>query len=191
MSNVNKWNGWYSDLDEDLSAFRYGDTLTYELGAKFLQDCNTIEDWGTGAGGFKRFVPTAIGVDGSDTPHADKKFIDLVTYVSQCDGIFMRHVLEHNYEWESILRNAVASATRKLCVVLFTPMSNTDTIELNHNAVHGVDVPDLSLSAGVLFDIIKSCNPKNVWYESYPTPPGYDGVTLLGYGEETVIYVEK
>ena len=30
-------------------------TITYELGYNFLKSCDKIEDWGCGAGGFKRF----------------------------------------------------------------------------------------------------------------------------------------
>ena len=182
MSNVNKWNIWYKDLPNDPSSFRYGDTLTYELGATFLEECKTVEDWGTGAGGFKRYMPTAIGVDGSDTPHAEKKFVDLATYTSECEGIFMRHVLEHNYEWESVLTNAVNSATKKLCIVLFTPLSES-TVELAHNLKIGVDVPDLSLSKLKFEEIVNSVNPTSIRYEKYSTKTGYN--------EETIVYIEK
>lgn len=182
MSNVNKWNNWYKDLSFNPSAFRYGDTLTYKLGAKFLKECKVVEDWGTGAGGFKRFFPKAIGVDGSDTPHADKKFVDLVNYTTSCDGIFMRHVLEHNYDWEKILFNSVNSATDKLCIVLFTPFLQ-NTKELKHCLNIGVDVPDLSLSKIKFEEIINSVNPKSVKYEFYNTQTAYN--------QEIVVYIEK
>lgn len=183
MTNVNKWDNWYKDLATSPSSFRYGETLTYQLGAAFLSDCTTVEDWGTGAGGFKRFMPNCIGVDGSDTPHADKKFVDLVTYTTSCEGIYMRHVLEHNYDWEPILRNALTSASKKLCIILFTPLSETDTIELAHNLQHGVDVPDLSLGKKRFFDIVAEANPSTVRHNTLKTS--------TGYGEETVVYVEK
>ena len=35
----------------------------------------------------------------------------------------MRHVLEHNYEWVALLDNAVASFTRRMTLILFTPMA--------------------------------------------------------------------
>lgn len=182
MSNVNKWNNWYKDLTTDPSSFRYSDTITYNLGATFLSDCITVEDWGTGAGGFKRYRPDAIGVDGSDTPHAEKKYVDLTSYTTDCEGIFMRHVLEHNYEWESILKNVVESASKKICIVIFTPLADT-TIELAHNLSFGVDVPDLSLSHDIFFNIINSVNPKNLKFEKYQTSTGYK--------EETIFYIEK
>jgi hypothetical protein len=182
MSNVNKWNELYKELSTDPSSFKYGDTLTYELGANFLKDCNTIEDWGTGAGGFKRYVPLAIGVDGSNTPHAEKKFVDLTTYTTICDGIFMRHVLEHNYEWESILKNVISSASKKVCIILWVPFAE-NTIEIYHSKDQGVDVPDLSLSKSRFEEIVNSFNPKNVVYEKY--------YTETQYGQEIVVYIEK
>jgi hypothetical protein len=94
MSNLGKWNKWYTGLQGTLpSSFRFADTITYSLGAKFLEDCTIVEDWGVGAGGFKKYRPDAIGIDGSQTPFADK-IVDLVNYRSNVDGIFMRHVLE-------------------------------------------------------------------------------------------------
>jgi len=53
---ANKWNNWYKDLTmQDIGSFRYGNTITYELGYEFLKSLDKIEDWGCGAGGFKRF----------------------------------------------------------------------------------------------------------------------------------------
>ena len=40
---MDKWNNWYKDINvEDIGSFRYGDTITYELGYNFLKDCNKI-----------------------------------------------------------------------------------------------------------------------------------------------------
>ncbi len=48
MSNMNKWNDWYKEIEKSSpSAFRYADTITYKLGAKFLEDCEAVEDWGS------------------------------------------------------------------------------------------------------------------------------------------------
>ena len=56
---MDKWNDWYKDLDPDMpSSFKYSDTVTYEKGFNWLKPCKTIEDWGCGAGGFKRFFKT-------------------------------------------------------------------------------------------------------------------------------------
>lgn len=182
-SNVGKWDDWYRDLSPAPGAFKYSDTVTYELGSSFLSDCAVVEDWGTGAGGFKRFRPDAIGVDGSNTPHAEKKYVDLVNYLSECDGVFMRHVLEHNYDWLPILRNALRSASRKLCLVLFTPLSETGTKEIAHNKIHGVDVPDLSLGKDELHRVFSEFDLKHVRMEEIRS--------ATGYGVEYLIYIER
>lgn len=173
---MDKWNNWYKNLEATkANSFRYGDTITYELGYEFLKDCNKIEDWGCGAGGFKRFVDKNneieyIGVDGSLTPFAKVK-ADLTTYISEVEGIFMRHVLEHNYEWKKVLDNACQSFTKKMCLILFTPFT-PETKEIAHNLKHGVDVPDLSLSKEEILSIF---NNHNIKYElkSFRTSTGY------------------
>jgi len=183
---TDKLNEWYKDLHHnDLGSFRYGDTITYELGYKFLQTCDKIEDWGCGTGGFKRFflnenLNKYIGLDGSKTPFADIK-TDLTSYYSNVDGIFMRHVLEHNYEWKQILENACKSFTKKMCLVLFTPFSN-ETTEIAHNFKHGVDVPDLSFNKNELIKLLETYNIK------------YELTTLntqTGYGIEHIFFLYK
>lgn len=178
MSNVDKWNNWYAGLDAGApSAFRYGDTVTYEMAAEFLADCETVADWGCGAGGFKRFCKTKyIGVDGSDTPFADVK-ADLTTYYEASDGILLRHVLEHDYDWQLILENALSAARKKLVLVLFTPMVER-TQEIAHNAPHGVDVPDIAFSER---DIEKAFGNRAWSCQTLQT--------ATGYGQETVYRV--
>lgn len=182
---MDKWNDWYKNLDKNNpTSFVYSDTVSYIKGFQFLNDCETIEDWGCGAGGFKRFFLSTpekyIGIDGSNTPFADKK-VDLVNYVSKIDGIFMRHVLEHNYEWRNILRNSLKSFQKKMCLVLFTPFKETET-ELAHNLKHGVDVPDLSFNKDELISIISNENV-NYSIESLNTN--------TGYGIEHILYLTK
>lgn len=183
--NLHKWDTLYQNLPSEPSAFVYGDTETYKLGADFLTDCAVVEDWGVGAGGFKRYRKDAIGVDGSMTPHADE-IADLTEYQSICDGIFMRHVLEHNREWKSILSNALQSAEEKLVIVLFTPLSDNGTSEIEgsakKNGRHGVNVPDLSISRGEFMELIMEYAKK----ATESTIP-----TATKYGSETIIYIEK
>lgn len=172
-NNINKWNFWYKKLPPIPSEFYYGNTVTYSKAAEFLKDCDIVEDWGVGAGGFLRYRADAIGVDGSSTPFAQKQNVDLKYYTSKCDGINMRHVLEHNYCWEDILKNALISATKKLAIVLFTPFSDNETVEIAHNLIHGVDVPDLSLDRNKFIEILYSVNPKKVSHERLETQTGY------------------
>jgi hypothetical protein len=181
MTNKGKWDGWYTGLSkESPGAYRFGDTVTYQIGAGFLSDCKTVEDWGVGAGGFKRLRPDAIGVDGSRTPFADVT-ADLTEYRSGCDGIFMRHVLEHNEHWRLILANALESATSKVCIVLFTPFAET-TEEVpgsrTRNAQYGVDVADFRLGRGE-FDEIVAQYSQNKTEQVFVTDTGYQGETVV------------
>jgi hypothetical protein len=173
---MDKWNDWYKDLDPNTpSSFKYSDTITYEKGFDWLKSCKEIEDWGCGAGGFKRFFTENvknkyIGVDGSITPFSNVK-ADLTVYRSNVEGIYMRHILEHNYEWRKILENALNSFTEKFCLVLFTPFVDK-TKEIAHNAPHGVDVPDMAFSKDDICSIIQN---NNCVYklESFQTNTGY------------------
>ena len=93
-----------------------------------------IEDWGCGLGGFRAFVPAGKyrGIDGSHSPFADE-VVDLTTYTSEAEGVFIRHVLGHDHAWEAILRNAVASFRRKLVLVLFTPFRGSSSTDCSWN----------------------------------------------------------
>jgi hypothetical protein len=173
---MNKWNEWYKDLSmTDIGSFKYGETITYELGYNYLKDCKKIEDWGCGTGGFKRFIKPEdnieyVGIDGSITPFLDIK-ADLSSYSSNVEGIFMRHILEHNYDWDKILHNACQSFTKKMCLILFTPYSD-ETKEIAHNLIHGVDVPDISFCKNDLISIFEK-NNINYTTETYHTSTGY------------------
>lgn len=177
-TNIHKWDNIFNKLNKN--PLFYGKTITYELGNEFLSDCNVVEDWGTGGGGFKSYRQNAIGVDGSNTPFADKKFIDLRNYISECDGIFMRHVLEHNYEWEKILHNVLKSAKKKICLIMFIPFSDAKTKQLAFNSI---GVPDLSISKYEFYNILKE----------YPefTYRSEELKTDTQYKYEQIIYIEK
>ena len=173
-SNVNKWNffGW-----NNMAKF-IKNVPSMVIGAKFLEDCETVEDWGTGDGIFKNHREDAIGVDGSNTPGADKKFIDLTTYTTQCEGIFLRHVLEHNYEWDKILHNLLKSATKKICIIMFIPFIDGETKELNY---HQLGVPDLAISQQEFMKILTE----------YPIDFEIDKETLKKYNEEIIFITKK
>lgn len=181
-NNINKWNHWHKSLPSYPSEFYYSDTVTYKKAAEFLKSCETVEDWGVGGGGFLRYRPDALGVDGSNTPFAQKKNIDLKSYTSKCDGVCIRHVLEHNYCWEQILKNALSSASKKIVIIVFTPFNETETKEIAHNLIHGVDVPDLSLNRMLFLEIINEYIPKLLINEKLQT--------ATGYGIEEIFYIE-
>lgn len=181
MSNLGKWNKWYCMLQKN-GPEAYGVSDTYQLGADWLQDCSVIEDWGCGKGWFSKFVPEYkyIGIDGSHSPFA-VRVVDLVNYQSNVPGIFMRHVIEHDYEWKTLLTNALNSFTERMVLILFTPMSD-ETHELTYHTDPGV--PELSFSMNDILELIQlagvSCQ-----VEQYPFASGYDD------GKETVFYLEK
>jgi hypothetical protein len=174
---MNKWNTPYKNL---VVPEPYGDTITYRLGSDWLHNCSTVEDWGCGAGWFRRFCKSQyIGIDGSDTPFLTKK-VDLINYRSSVEGIFMRHVLEHNYDWKVILENALDSFSKRMCLILFTPLTEKTTV-ITTNPGYG-DVPDISFSMKELESIFEKHNVSYT-YETFKTETQYN--------TETTIYIEK
>ena len=142
-TNGGKWDGWYKDLEVTDTGVKYGDRTTYLMAGAFLADCEEVEDWGCGRGGFRQYCTGRyVGIDGSQTPYADK-VVELGAYRSSVDGVLLRHVVEHNYDWPAVLEAAVASFRRKLCLVIFTPFGDTTRELLYHKKI---DVPDLSLA---------------------------------------------
>lgn len=145
-SNLGKWDIWYKDLSPTREEIRlYADATTYLMAAAFFADVDEVEDWGCGAGGFRRFcLGKYRGIDGSQTPFADQ-IADLCSYKSTAPAILLRHVLEHNHDWKKILASAVHSFKHKLCIVIFTPFAKKTEIIAENLAV-GVDVPDISFN---------------------------------------------
>lgn len=178
-SMLGKWNWFYRDVKTKKS-FLYRRDRTFELAADFLADVHEVEDWGCGAGGFRRFYKGNYrGIDGSANPFVDT-VADLREYRSTVDGIIMRHVLEHNYDWEKVLHNAVLSFKKKFCLILFTPFVDV-TREIAHNKKHGIDVPDISFSRK---DIEK-------YFEGLRWRLDDTLKTRTQYGVEHIYYVEK
>lgn len=175
MSNVGRWADWYEDVAEPEP---YGLTATYELGAAFLSDCALVEDWGCGTGWMRQHFPEGryIGLDGTASVHADR-VVDLESYASRTPGIFMRHVLEHNYEWRRILQNACRSFTQRFVLVLFTPLSE-ETHEVAYVADPGV--PDIAFA---LADVA-------AFFEGFDWR--HDTLASeTAYGEETIFYAQR
>ena len=152
MDKWNEWNEWFTS--------RNGGGFTYESGHTFLQTCDKIEIWG------------CLGVDGNKT--------DLTKYISHVDGIYMRHVLEHNDEWKLILENACKSFLKKMCLVLCTPFSGGNGTK--DIACRGNGPPDLSFDK----------NELEYEFEKYHIH--HELITMnteTGYGIEHVFYLTK
>lgn len=143
MIKDGRWDEVYSKIDRK---FKYGDNISYEIGASWLKSCKNVEDWGCGGGWFSEVCPTnVIGVDGSNSIFADR-VCDLTQYTSNVEGIFMRHVLEHNIEWYKILKNLMSSFTERAFISVFTPFTFGDSsILLKENEGSFKGIPDLAL----------------------------------------------
>lgn len=168
----------YPAEDKDDVPAIYG-TETYAKPIEWLlEKCNTIEDWGCGYAYARRFVPEGryFGVDGSPeaAPYADK-ICDLTTYKSDVDGIFIRHILEHNYAWRDVLANAVDSFTERLVLIMFTPFGER-TVPLARNALI-----DMSFRKSDITDYFKGLDVREEHLISPDTQ----------YKVEHIFYVER
>lgn len=161
----------------------YGtDTRSYEKAMGFLDESRClIEDWGCGTAFAKQFVKKGIywGIDFTPSRFCDV-VADLATRLYDHklpDCILLRHVLEHNYNWRDILRNAARICRWRMVIVLFTPL------QAEGDKVLGMSwdtVPDLGLQQTAFEEILKDFTLQ--WEE-------YD--SELPYGREWVIYAER
>lgn len=175
-----RWEQWYQ-RDEAFMLTPYGESSTYDIGAEFLQDCETVEDWGCGLGWFRtKRWDGYTGVDGSHTPHANV-YADLREYRSDVPGIFMRHVLEHNHEWAQILDNAIASFRERMVLILFTPLAD-ETHVIGSTNIGGIEIPDYSFALNDIWDRF----PDNVVFRDFEVSS-----PETQYGVEHVFLLEK
>jgi hypothetical protein len=173
-SNLGKWTAMFQSRKNQ----RFGAVTSYECAAEFLADCESVEDWGCGLGMFKNFCRSRyVGIDGTKTEHCDL-VADLASYRSRADGILIRHVLEHNVLWQSILQNAVESFQKKMCLVLFTPLAETTRVLAYKESR---DVYDLALSET---DLTSHFAGLKWWIETIS-----DGAAI--YGGEQLFYLER
>lgn len=148
VKNEGRWATWYAGLK---TAQPYGGTESYDMAEQFLAGL-AVEDWGCGKGWFRSVhVGPYVGVDGTQTVFSDRVG-DLTEYVSECEGILLRHVLEHNYSWAEVFQNALASATVRIVVLLFTPVAELGSGTAELKFWPEIGVPDLSLD---MADILK------------------------------------
>jgi hypothetical protein len=182
-NNAGKWDVFYKDLED---RDHYIDSDSYRVGASYLSDCKTVEDWGCGKGWFGQvateFNLEVIGIDGSKTPFADK-VVDLEGYTSRVEGIFMRSVAEHNFEWEKILTNLVKSFTKKAFVQFYTPMNFDSDEGILIQLSPGYDnIPEISIPTSIWHKILLENNVE--WKSTKVDSP-------LAYDEETYYFLQK
>ena len=103
---------------------------SYRVSCWLLNQLNTVEDWGCGTGFARQFFRQEqyLGIDGSAS-----RWCDVVENVaerkSSPQGILLRHVLEHNTQWRDVLASALACATHRIVVVVFTKLVTTTRYE--------------------------------------------------------------
>lgn len=115
-------------------AERYGVEGSYKAGMEWLKDCGLVEDWGCGPAYSKKYrVGPYRGIDG--TEGFCDVVADLATYTSSPDGIFMRHVLDHNEDWRPILLNALSSFKERMSLIFFTPWADTTHVVHRWNGI--------------------------------------------------------
>lgn len=171
---VNRWDykGW--------GQAPYGVDITYRKGMAFLDGHGNIEDWGCGTAYARKFVlkGSYVGIDGNASKFTDR-VVDLREYRSVTDCIFMRHVLEHNYEWQKILANAIESFQKRMALIIFTPFSNRTHEMISWRAAWR-GVPDISFNK----DDLTSCF-KGLQYTE-------ESVSVEDeFGREHIFYLQK
>lgn len=136
-----------------------------------------LEDWGCGTTYAKQFVKQAkyVGIDGSKSQFNDVT-ADLRKYRSEADCILSRGILEHNWRWEEILDNMLASFQKRMVLVNFLPFSPADTCD---DATHRDFVPYLNLDKRKFMEKIQPYLQKTEHLTEWPKP------------SETLFYLER
>lgn len=174
---LGRWAPWYAGGQRRA----YGPIDSYLEAEAWLSGLS-VEDWGCGYARFKDFHKGGYrGVDG--TPGWADHVADLTTYRSSTDGLLLRHVLEHNHDWRSILTNALASFTKRLVLVVFTPDSGIRNGEKTIGHVRALGVDDLALPHWSIENEFLVPPYEVVAKKHLPTATGYSG--------ETIWFVEK
>lgn len=176
---LDRWAPWYDTLPE--GGIQYADGRTYEIVAKFLGGLD-VEDWGCGLAAYREFHGGGYkGVDGTLTEYCDVQ-ADLTEYRSTTPALLLRHVLEHNLGWRRVLDNAIASFTKRMVIVLFTPPQ--DATRILAADVGGLGVPDIGFLTSDLTNPIMDSGAE-VHLDMQPAHCGYDNVETLIYCERT------
>jgi hypothetical protein len=181
------WNDFWTNRDPS----EHDSTMVRAVDFLAVPEITSIEDWGCGVCILKKYLnpdQVYIGIDGSDTKY-QSLIADLATYKSKVDGIFMKHVLEHNVQWKQILQNMLESFTKRCVLILFTPFSHetqsliTAYVHTNDNG-EVVQIPDLSFKKEDITDIMDSYKDIKYRCETISSPK-------TSYRIEHIFYLER
>lgn len=173
LTGVSVAQAWSDNYSKTQTPGPYGVEFSYLKAAEFL-DGLRVEDWGGGMGWAKNYIDKCTCIDGSG-PFADK-IADLETYTSSTEGILIRHVFEHCWNWKQILQNALNSFKKRMIVVLFIPTNNS-LRALPQYKEKLLNVPNLSL-------------PKKPFEETLKTAKCAFDSEVLETGE-TIYYINR
>jgi hypothetical protein len=173
---LNQENDLYKETKDK---FCYGKDLTsYRIAGNYLSGKGLVEDWGCGTTFARQFIGSPYrGVDGSWSKWADEQ-VSLIDYKSKVPKILMRHVLEHNWEWRTILKNMLESFTDRAVLILFLKPMEVDT-NISFSDPEGI--PGLALCEKDLEFILKSSDVNIIMEElETNTPPqNYERIYFL------------
>jgi hypothetical protein len=183
-TNKGRWRQWYQLLNEGDDPQPYGDDASYRILANWGADCHLVEDWGCGKGYMRNFIDDDryLGIDGTPSPFADI-VADLaaprgVPPRGLPEGVVMRHVIEHDRNWNEILRNLASGFSRRCAIAVFTPMTGEPTTEIAFNSEIGI--PDISFNPPDITCHFRGCSIQCRHIESNTQ-----------YGEETIFLIER
>ena len=134
-----RWN--YAGLGQ----VTYGSPESYRQPIAWFDEVGgVLEDWGCGCAAARAYVKVCkyVGIEGSKNDFADRCDVDLTTYTSQADCILLRDVLDHNPQWEQLLKNAVASFRKRMVVVIFRDMGPQTKVVFVNDSPKYPGVPD-------------------------------------------------
>lgn len=184
MTNLNKWDViWRLHKAGDYTPF--GSPLTYNKAAEWLKDCSLIEDWGCGRAFFSTIFEKGRvrSIDATKNPHVDLQ-ADMAEYKSQVPGIIIRHMLEHNYDWATILENALGSFQQRMCIIIYTPFITDCFWKVLEIIEKWNNIPVIAFNREYFESLIKK-HPEITYIIEADLPCGHD------YHVEHVIYLEK
>lgn len=185
-SRLGLWDAWYAGFDRK---GQFGDATTLQLAAAWLREpaagIATVEDWGCGLAALSSLLDPAqtyIGIDGSRSPFATR-IADLETYRSAADAVHLRHVLEHNPRWATVLDNALASFRKRLVLTVFTPWCASTGVLARYPDFNGTGTTMIDL--GFRRDDLVNRFAGLRWFSREGLP------TRSQYGVEHMFFVER